>query len=347
MDRVATLLDPERLKRAVAEMEVGRFRRVVQFSIAGLLLLAGVQYFLWVSHFRLGTPYVPRPPSVEAFLPISALVAVKAWFATGVYSNIHPAGIAIFLAVMLTGVVFHRGLCSWACPIGLVEEYLGDFGRKLAGRKLTPPRFLDWPLRAVKYLLLAFFVKVILIDFSGSAALAFLQTPYNKVAAVKMLDFWLAPGAWTIGIMAFLVVGSLVVQNFWCRYLCPYGALLSVIGFFSPATVNVNRDTVACDDCGLCTKTCPNYVDIQSTEEVHALECTRCSQCVSVCPQDALEYRAGPVSLTPRQVGLGVVAIIFGVIAIAMLTGNWHSAIGYEEWARLVPNVDQIGHTPY
>lgn len=324
-----------------------RLRRVIQFGIAGLLVLAGIQYVLWISHFRYGTPYVPRPPSVEAFLPISALVAMKAWFATGIFSGIHPAGLAILIAVLLTAVVFHRGLCSWACPIGLLEEYLGKIGIRVTGRKLEPPTYLDWPLRSIKYLLLAFFVKVILIDFSGAAALAFLQTPYNKVAAVKMLDFWLAPGAWTLGIMGFLVVGSLVVQNFWCRYLCPYGAMLSAVGFLSPATVDVNRDEAACDDCGLCTQACPNYVDVQSADSVTALECTRCSECIQACPEGALEFRVGSVDLSPRAVGLGIVAIIFLVIAIAMLTGNWHSTIGYEEWARLVPAADQISHTPY
>lgn len=347
MDRAVPSFDVDRLRQRLAGVEAGRLRKLTQFGIAGLLLLAGIQYLFWVSHFRYGTPYVPRPPSVEAFLPISALVALKAWIATGVYSTIHPAGLAILLAVLLTGVVFHRGLCSWACPVGLVEEYLGKLGIRAVGRKLEPPKYLDWALRSIKYLLLAFFVKVILIDFSGPAALAFLESPYNKVAAVKMLDFWLAPGVWTIGIMGFLVLGSLVVQNFWCRYLCPYGALLSVVGFFSPATLNVNRDEAACDDCGLCTKACPSYVDIQSTGEVTALECTRCSQCIQACPQGALEFRAGPVSLTPRQLGLGVLGIIFLVVAVAMLTGNWHSAIGYEEWARLVPAADNIGHTPY
>ena len=335
------------MQRFLGDVDVGRLRRIVQFGIAGLLVFVGVQYFLWVSHFRYGTPYVPRPPSVEAFLPVSALVALKAWLATGVFTTIHPAALVILLAVLATAVVFHRGVCSWVCPFGLLEEYLGRAGVELAGRKLEPPRYLDWALRSVKYLLLAFFLKLILIDFSGRAALAFLETPYNKVAAVKMLDFWLEPGAWTIGIVGFLVVGSFVVQNFWCRYLCPYGALLSVIGFLSPATVNVNRDQAACDDCGLCTAACPNYVDVQSADEVTALECTRCSQCVATCPEDALDYRAGPVQLSPRAVGLGVVAIVFLAIGLAMATGHWHSALGYEQWAELVPAADDIMHTPY
>ena len=331
----------------ISAIEPGRLRRWTQFGILALLLFTGVRYLLWVFHFRFGTPYVPRPASVEAFLPVSALVSLKGWVATGVFPTVHPAALVILIAVLLTAVVFHRGMCSWVCPVGLVEEYLGKLGIRGLGRKLTPPKYLDIPLRAVKYLLLAFFVKVVLVDMSGMAALGFEQSTYNKVAAVKMLDFWLEPGAWTIGITGFLVVGSLFVQNFWCRYLCPYGALLSVIGFVSPASVNVNRDEAACDDCGLCTKACPNYVDVQSADQVRALECTRCSQCIEACPKGALEYRVGPLSVTPQQVGVGIVAIIFLVIGLAIVTGNWQSAVEYSEWARLVPAADQVGHAGY
>lgn len=346
MDRITRAL-PERTRTRLAETDVGSVRRGVQLIITGVLLLAGIQFFFWVAHFRYGTPYVPRPPSVEAFLPVSALVALKAWVTTGVYASVHPAGLTILLAVLLTAVVFHRGVCGWACPVGLVEEYLGDLGTGMLGRTIEPPWYLDWPLRSIKYLLLALFVKLILVDMSGTAARAFLQTPYNAVADVKMLDLWLSPGPVTLGLMAVLVAGSLVVRNAWCRYLCPYGALLSVIGLLSPATANVSRDEAACVDCGLCTAACPNYVDVQHAETVTALECTRCSQCVNTCPKGALEFRAGPVSLTPTQVGLGVVGIVLLVVLVAMATGNWHSSIGYDQWARLVPAADRIGHAPY
>lgn len=328
-------------------MEVRRFRRGVQVGIALLLLYIGVQYVRWVSHFRNGTAYVPRPASVEAFLPISALVSLKGWIAIGVYPTVHPAGLAILLALLLSAVFFHRGVCSWVCPFGLLEEYLGELGIRLFGRKIEPPGFLDYALRSIKYLLLAFFVKVVFIDFSGEQALAFAASPYNKVAAVKMLDFWLEPSTLTIGVIGFLAVGSLAIQNFWCRYLCPYGALLGAIGFLSPATVGVTRDSVACDDCGLCTAACPNYVDVQSADSVSSLECTRCSQCIEACPRGALTYSVGPFDVEPKMVGVGVVVTIFLVIGVAMATGHWDSALTYQEWARLVPVADRVGHAPY
>lgn len=328
-------------------MEITKQRRLVQAGIALTLLAVGWQYYRWVSHFRHGTPSVPRPASVEAFLPISALVSLKAWIATGVFPSVHPAGLAIFLALLLSAVFFHRGMCSWLCPVGLIEEALGDLGIRFTGRKFEPPKFIDWPLRSIKYLLLGFFVWVVFINFSGPQAMAFVNSSYNKIAAVKMLDFWLEPGGMTIGVLALLGFASLFVQNAWCRYLCPYGALLGVIGFLSPASVDVTRDPAACDDCGLCTAACPNYVDVESAETVSALECTRCSQCLEACPQAALTYSVGPVTMRARTLGIGIIAVVFLVIGVAMVTGNWNTSVTYAEWARLIPAADGVAHAPY
>lgn len=322
-------------------------RRLTQIGITGLLAIAGVQYYLWVSHFRHGTMYVPRPESVEAFLPISALVALKAWVTTGVFTTIHPAAVIILLAVLVTAIFFHRGFCGWVCPVGLIEEIAGDTGIRLFGRKITPHWLIDYPLRGVKFLILGFFLKVIIIDMPGEAALSFLHSPYNKVAAVKMLDFWLHPGTFTIAMVGGLFIASLIVQNVWCRYVCPYGALLSIIGWLSPATVDVRRDTTDCVHCGACTATCPNYVDLEETERVRSLECTRCTQCIESCQENALKLQWGQFDPSPRTIGLGILVILFGAIGLAMITGHWESALGYNDWAQLVPNADEVLHSPY
>ena len=328
-------------------MDVTRQRRLVQVGMALALLAVGWQYYRWVSHFRHGTPYVPRPAAVEAFLPISALVSLKAWITTGIFPDVHPAGLAIFLALLLSAVFFHRAVCSWICPVGFLEEVLGNLGIRLTDRKFEPPTFLDWPLRAIKYLLLGFFVWVVFVDFSGPQAMAFVASTYNKLAAVKMLDFWLEPGGMTIGVLLVLGVASLLVQNAWCRYLCPYGALLGVIGFLSPASVDVTRDPADCNGCGLCTAACPNYVTVETAETVRSLECTRCSQCLEACPKSALAYSVGPVTMHPRTLGIALLAVVFLVIGGAMLTGHWDTAVTYSEWARLIPAADGVAHAPY
>ncbi len=233
------------------------------------------------------------------------------------------------------------------CPAGLLQEALASLGDRLLGSRIRRPVALDYALRSVKFLVLAFFLKAVLLDFSGQAAVGFLQSPYNKVAAVKLLDFWLHPGTLTVGVVGLLVGASVVFESVWCRYLCPYGALLALVGALSPVAVSVRRDADACTDCGRCTQACSNRVRIDETETVRDLECTRCGDCVSACRRDALAYRSAVGSFSPRTVGLGAVLVVLVAVGLAMATGHWHSAVTYQEWARLIPHSDLVAHPPY
>lgn len=319
-----------------------RLRNAVRGAIIIILFYEAYNFYRFVEHFREGGEFVPRPPAVEAFLPISSLVALKSWVANGIYDPIHPAGLAILVGAILTALFFMRGFCGWLCPVGALSEALGSLGLKLTSRKLVPPRAIDLSLRTIKYLLLAFFVKLILIDMSGEAARAFIHTPYNKVVEVKMLDFWLEPARATILATGFLVGASLLVQNFWCRYLCPYGALLGVVGLLTP--LRVRRMASKCTNCGLCTRACPNYIHVEEKEAVGSQECTRCLKCLKACPSGALFVGSKSREIPARAFGLGLVALFLAVLALAKFTGHWDSAVTYREYAELVPRAHLFTH---
>ena len=326
-------------------MEVQRYRLAVQGIIASILLYEGWRFSRFAAHFREGGPYVPRPPAVEAFLPISAIMGLKNWIATGIYDTVHPAGLAILVAAILSGILLHRGFCGWLCPVGTLSEYIGKAGIRITTKKFTPPKFVDWPARLVKFILLGFFVKLIVIDMPVEAIDAFINlNPYNKVADVKMLDFWVHPTATTVKIAGTLVLLSLFIQNAWCRYLCPYGAILIIIGFVSPT--KIKRDTDTCIDCGKCTKACPSYIDVQHKEKVASVECIKCFQCVSDCPVPGTLY-IEPIPerrISPLTYGTVLIIIFFGVLVVARLTGHWYSDITYEEYKTFVPIAHMLGH---
>ncbi len=111
---------------------------------------------------------------------------------------------------------------------------------------------------AVKYLILGFFIKVILVDMSPLVARSFQQSAYNKIADVKMLKFFLEISQSAIVILLALALFSLVVRNFWCRYLCPYGALLGIVALFSPW--KATREAQKCTGCDLCNRPAGIYL---------------------------------------------------------------------------------------
>ncbi len=317
------------------------FRSLVQGAFVLLCLWIGVEFFFFVEWGMSGgvAPYMPRPAGVEGFLPISALISLKYWLHTGIVNGIHPSGLFIFLAIVATGVIAKKGFCSWLCPIGTLSEGLWMLGKRLFGRNIHLPRWLDYPLRSLKYLLLAFFVWSIW-NMDVSALKGFIYSPYNKVADIKMYLFFADIGGMALWTIIGLLILSVIVPNFWCRYLCPYGALLGGLSIFSPMKITRTEET--CVDCALCTKACPARLQVHTARRVWSDECMGCLACVAACPvKNTLSMTASRRRPAPAWVyGTLIVGLFVGITGLAMLTGFWENSIPREEYLRRMQQID-------
>ncbi len=322
-------------------------RRWAQWVFLVLILLIGAQFTAWASaHLAGRPPAVPRPPGVEGFLPISALMSLRLWVAGGGIHPVHPAGLAILLAILAGSALAAKSFCSHVCPVGTVSEGLGKLGERLLGATWRLPRWLDYPLRSLKYLLLAFFLWAVLVSMDLAGVRAFLDSPYNKVADVKMLLFFTSPSRLTVAVLGVLVVGSVLVRDLWCRYLCPYGALLGVLGRLAP--FKVTRDPSRCTDCRACTRVCPARLPVHRLQRVASVECTSCQDCVAVCPARGClavrPTRAGSSGrwLTPRQSVMLAVGVFVVVIAAFRAAGQWRGSVSETEFAARLADI----HSP-
>ena len=276
-----------------------------------------------------------HPAGAEGFLPISALLSLKLLLGAGRIHPAHPAGLFIFLAILAIGLLLKKGFCGWLCPVGTLSEALWKLGRRLIGRNLALPRGLDLPLRAVKYLLLAF-VAWAVWKMDGPMLAAFLDSPFNVSADVRMYLFFTRISGLALGVILVLAGLSLLVQNFWCRYLCPYGALLGLLSLASP--VRIVRTQASCTDCRRCTRACPARIQVHRAGAVRSDECMACYRCVSACPvKDTLELRApGGAALPGWVFGLLVVGLFVAVTGLAMLSGHWDNRVSQEEYQQLI-----------
>lgn len=364
--RLSYLAEKNPLKKILLRLrEDSQFlRQTIQFAFLLLCVWIGVEYYFFV---QWGTsagvsPYADRPPGAEGFLPISALISLKYWAETGIINTVHPAGLFILIAVLLVGFLLQKAFCSWLCPIGTLSESLHLLGRRIFGRNLTPPRWLDYPLRSLKYLLAFFFVWSV-SQMDVPTLRAFVESPYNKMADVKMYLFFAQITSFALWTIIILMIFSLFVRNFWCRYLCPYGALLGTLGWLSP--FKITRKISTCIDCELCTKACPAAITVHRigarrsasvTGRVWSDECTSCLACVEACPvKDTLYVGSTPVPgiHVPNVVfGLLVAGIFVAVTGMAMLTGHWRNGISQEEYLKRFKNIDSPlyehnrGHVP-
>ncbi|MBS4024811.1 MAG: 4Fe-4S binding protein [Clostridia bacterium] len=322
-------------------------RHTIQIAFGFILLYLGWQLYKFTEYFLSHgtTQFVPRPPGVEGFLPISALMSLKLWLTTGIIDPHHPAALIILLAIIFTSLILKKGFCSWLCPIGTISEGTAKLGVTIFGRNFKLPRVLDLILMSLKYLILAFFVYVILFQMSPFIIAAFLQGSYNKVADIKMMYFFLDLSFTAAVVISMLFILSVFVKHFWCRYLCPYGALLGVISVFSPWKIQRNKEY--CINCQKCVQACPNRVPVSKEKRVYTPECTACLSCIEKCPQEkALAFHSSKLktSINPVVFPVVLIFIFFGIIWLGKLTGHWETNITMEEYYLLINNLNVIFH---
>jgi polyferredoxin len=332
-------------------------RRGVQSTFLLLNAVIGIRFVLWVRSFEgAGNSFsIARPAGVDGWLPIAGLMNLRYFLATGNIPTIHPSAMVLLCVFLLSSLLVKKSFCSWLCPVGTVSEYLWKLGRKVYKRNLIIPKWLDLPLRSLKYILLAFFVFIV-FTMSQQELGDFLMSPFGIVADVKMLNFFRYIGALGIAVILALVFFSVLIQNFWCRFLCPYGALMGLVSFLSPA--KIRRDQEACIGCGKCNKACPSNLPVDKLIQVRSVECTGCMECVAVCPaESALQLALPPRrhafplasrwrkrALKPQTIGVVLALVFLGLVGAAKATGHWQTNVSREIYMQLVPNAQNLDH---
>lgn len=305
----------------------------------------GVEFVLWVRYCEeQGKAWtIERPAGVEGWLPIASLMNLKALLLEGTWPRIHPAGTVLLIVFLLAALLMRKSFCGWLCPVGTVSELLWRAGKRFLGRNFRLPRWLDIPLRGIKYALMGLFLYAVL-SMPVFAIRSFLDSEYGVVADVKLLNFFRNMESTGFAVLLLLAAGSMLVQNFWCRYLCPYGALMGLFSTLSP--LKIRRTPSACIDCAKCAKACPAALPVDRLVKIQSAECLGCMQCVAVCPAE------GALALTApgkRQVPAWAVAaclagLFVGGYTAARVTGHWNTDLPQQVLFELVPRADQFGH---
>ena len=259
--------------------------------------------------------------------PLSALaVLASSWLL--------PAGLLVALAIVALTVLFGRAFCGWICPVGTLHHLASWLTRTL--RRGPHQHVNRWrPHFRLKYLLLfAFLVAALagslsigLLDPLSLATRSLAAAVLPALSAVAGVDGQRPRtfgGAWlTGGIFLGLLAANRWVARWWCRALCPLGALLGLGARAAVFRIHVDPDR--CNDCHRCVRDCQGADEPFASHRVS--ECHVCLNCVSVCPEDAITFRAfaptaaphGGVDLPRRQL---VGAALAGAALLPLLRAS-------------------------
>ncbi len=302
----------------------------------------GFQFFFYVHQASgNGVLTILRPPGVEGFLPIGALMGWKLFVQTGIWDSIHPAAMVLLGFAGFISLALRKSFCGWFCPVGALSEWLWKLGRKFFGKNFRLPVWLDVPLRSLKYLLLGFFV-VIIFSMSTADILSFLESPYYQISDVKMLHFFTRMSTLTVVVLTILLLWSVFVPNAWCRYLCPYGALMGLLALCSPTRIRRNPDT--CIGCQSCSEACPYDLPVDRKRCIRSPECNGCMECTRVCPvENTLVLKTtgmGKIGWNTARLGIVIIGIYVMMVYTAGITGHWKSSVSENEFRAGLQTID-------
>jgi polyferredoxin len=262
-------------------------RSLVQVFFFVLIALIAVNHSL--AENGGGIPLLSKA-SLHALCPFGGVVTIYQYAAAGTFvQKIHESAFILMVIGFVLAILFGPVFCGWVCPYGTIQEWFGRLGKKLFKRRYNHfiPARLDTILRYARYLVLAWVLYMTAV--SGKLIFA----DYDPYFA--LFNFWTSEVA--VGgmvLLALTLAGALFVERPWCKYACPYGAVLGVFNLFRVFTIRRNPGTCKLDSA--CDIACPMNIIVSEKKIIRDHQCISCLECTSEarCPvADTVDFVAG------------------------------------------------------
>ncbi|WP_161823328.1 4Fe-4S binding protein [Sporotomaculum syntrophicum] len=179
-------------------------------------------------------------------------------------------------AIIVLALLGTRFFCGWLCPFGALNDYTSQAGHKILGKNYELPPGIDARLRYFKYFVL-FFILVSKILLESCILTGF--DPWVAFANLPGLPGTYKEIPFAFLVLLLVIIGAFFIMRFFCRYLCPLGALQGIL--VGTGLVQLKRSgTITCHNCRSCSLNCPVNIKPSDREVVDSAECIHCLRCV-------------------------------------------------------------------
>jgi len=252
-------------------------RKIVQWFFFILIALIAVNHTLAESGAAI--PFLSSA-SLHAVCPFGGVETLYTFITSGLFvQKIHQSALVLMGISLILAILFGPVFCGWVCPLGTVQEWVGKLGRKIFKRRYNHfiPKKLDSILRYARYGIL---VWVLYVTATSGSLLFSDYDPY-----FALFNFW----STEVAISGLIILGvtlilSVFVERPWCKYACPYGAVLGLTNLFR--VFSIKRVESTCKADGACSIMCPMNIEVDSVTNVRDHQCISCLECTSeaICP---------------------------------------------------------------
>lgn len=194
--------------------------------------------------------------------------------------------LAVLIALCVYTIVFGRFFCGYACAFGTMGDLLHKLYLFICKKmKKKPFKLNDKLSKALSYLKYVVLLFIVIMYFLAYSSYLQGKSPWDVFSMIVSFNFRF--DGYTVGIIALVVimVGMFFIKRFFCRFLCPMGAVFSLLPSLPFTAVTRKRENCI-KGCKACKNICPANIDIPERGKWNVSgECFQCGECISVCPK--------------------------------------------------------------
>jgi Polyferredoxin len=220
--------------------------------------------------------------------------------------SIWPQLLAMVIIFIIT-IVLGRFFCGWLCTFGAMNDFIYMISKKAFKTKFKVGEKVDSILKYLKYVILLFIIVVIWTSDSKEFDS---YNPWDAFPQVSNISGAITIHAGGFILLAIIAVGAVFIERFFCRYLCPLGAVFAILSKVSILKIKKFRDK--CGPCRICTNNCSMGIKLYKVDKVSGGECINCFNCIDVYAKKNAQVNI---------LGENVNSLLPSVIAIAAFTG--------------------------
>lgn len=222
--------------------------------------------------------------------------------------------VSVLIVLCLYTIVFGRFFCGFACAFGSFGDAVHFvyvwICKKIKKKPVKLPETVTSKLSKVKYVVLA---VIVLLCFKGVYSQTQGYSPWDVFSMLHAFNFKL--GGYLLGIvlLVLIMVGMALQERFFCRFLCPMGAVFSLLPMLPFFTLKREREQCI-KGCSACTKQCPSDIGLPETGSLDVSgDCFQCQKCIDTCPR--MNIHCGLQGLKGNEVVLTMIRalILFGL----------------------------------
>jgi len=248
------------------------WRLIAQIATFTLIALIAVNHYLAENNMAIGWL---GSASLHAYCPFGGVETLTALILNQkLLPKLHQSTLVIFGIITVLSVILGPVVCSYLCPLGSLQEWIGKLGRKLLGKRYNTFINQRWN-KYLSWLRYGVLIWVVYLSYN-SLKLIFVEVdPY-----FALFNFWSSEAAISgIIVLGITMLLSLVVERPWCRFACPYGAVVGLSNLIIP--FNIIRKPSTCINCKKCDKQCPMGIEVSTQTVITDPRCIRCGACTS------------------------------------------------------------------